>query len=419
LTSRSVAMQPLRTAPHVAGMTDITRYDETYEILRSNVFTQMVEKENAYLRRDTLLHIDGREHFNRRRLEARLFSKDALKYYATHVLQPAIDRSLLDALNSGESVDLVKLMRRTLIEMAAAISGITGIDSPEAAEALGAEVKLLVNATTVDHATDDHEEIIRVAKEAQRRLVRDFYAESLARCLEIKQALADSSIRKEEVPRNLLMTLVLADSPPIEPDLVLRETILYLGAAISTTSHSVPHVVNHLDAWVAEHPEDEQLRTDVGFLQRATYESLRLHVPAPAIIRTASRDVTLDCTGRAIAEGDRVALLTGPANRDQRIFGLTAETFDPYRKVTPPVKPWGLSFGGGQHSCIGRQLVVGTSQLVDELDADETIVPGIAPQILRSLYGAGIQIDQGLAPRYTTATFLDIFDLFPVRFGGA
>ena len=53
-------------------------------------------RESAPFFADSLLVLDGRAHFDRRRLEARLFGREALIHYEKQVLQPAIDRSLAD-----------------------------------------------------------------------------------------------------------------------------------------------------------------------------------------------------------------------------------------------------------------------------------------------------------------------------------
>lgn len=35
------------------------------------------------------------------------------------------------------------------------------------------------------------------------------------------------------------------------------------------------------------------------------------------------------------------------------------------------MKPWGPAFGGGRHTCIGRQLVTGLSPTFDDLGEEE------------------------------------------------
>ena len=126
------------------------------------------------------------------------------------------------------------------------------------------------------------------------------------------------------------------------------------------------------------------------------------------LLRIAERDVTLS-DGTTIAEGERVACLFTPANRDALVFGDTARSFDPYRE-TPDVKPWGFAFGGGEHTCIGRTLVTGLSARTDgDEGTDGTLV-----NIAAALYAAGVEIDPDDPPTYTELSFHDAYGRFPV-----
>ena len=77
------------------------------------------------------------------------------------------------------------------------------------------------------------------------------------------------------------------------------------------------------------------------FLKRAGHEAIRLHLPSPALLRIALRDVVLS-SGVKILEGERVACLFTPANRDVKVFGEDARKFNPYRE-TQTIKSHGGS----------------------------------------------------------------------------
>ena len=64
--------------------------------------------------------------------------------------------------------------------------------------------------------------------------------------------------------------------------------------------------------------------------------------------RVASRDV--EVLGEKIREGERLHMLFGSANRDERVFP-DAEQLDPRRDPNPH-----LSFGLGIHFCLGASL---------------------------------------------------------------
>ena len=84
-------------------------------------------------------------------------------------------------------------------------------------------------------------------------------------------------------------------------------------------------------------------------LPLAVEEMLRWTTPVVAFMRTATRDVKL--AGRQIGSGDPLLMLYASANRDESVFGPTAEIFDPARDHNPHV-----AFGFGAHFCIGAVL---------------------------------------------------------------
>ncbi|HVB94879.1 MAG TPA: cytochrome P450, partial [Acidimicrobiales bacterium] len=72
--------------------------------------------------------------------------------------------------------------------------------------------------------------------------------------------------------------------------------------------------------------------------------------PIQAFGRTAAVDVEI--SGVTIDAGEFVVLLYASANRDEEIFGPTADRFE----VTRPTLPTHLAFGFGEHVCIGASL---------------------------------------------------------------
>ena len=164
----------------------------------------------------------------------------------------------------------------------------------------------------------------------------------------------------------------------------------------------------HLHEWFEAHPEDYEKRFDREFLKRAGHEAIRLHLPSPALLRIALKDVVLS-DGTEIAEGERVACLFTPANRDTSVFGEDAKSFDPYREADG-VKPWGFAFGGGEHTCIGRTLVTGLSARTDgDEGTDGTLV-----NIALALFEAGIELDPTEMPAFTELSYHDAYGTFPV-----
>ena len=102
---------------------------------------------------------------------------------------------------------------------------------------------------------------------------------------------------------------------------------------------------------LAEHP-DQRARWQAdppGLAPTAVEEIVRAASPVTFMRRTLTRDVVL--SGQELAEGDRVILFYGAANRDPRVFA-DPEQLDLCRQPNPHV-----GFGGpGPHTCLGAHL---------------------------------------------------------------
>ena len=97
------------------------------------------------------------------------------------------------------------------------------------------------------------------------------------------------------------------------------------------------------------HPDQRrELAEDPGLLGAAVEEFLRFDPPSQVQGRWSTRAVELH--GCTIPEDVRVLLLTGAAQRDPREYG-DPDRFDIHRKIERH-----LSFGFGQHLCLGKSL---------------------------------------------------------------
>ncbi|NIH97286.1 cytochrome P450 [Mycolicibacterium fluoranthenivorans] len=99
-----------------------------------------------------------------------------------------------------------------------------------------------------------------------------------------------------------------------------------------------------------EHPDQfALLKSDPTLLPTAIEEMLRYTSPVTHMARRATGDIEI--RGQQIKAGDTVVMLYGAANRDEEIFGPTAEEFDITRNPNPHI-----AFGAGEHACLGAQL---------------------------------------------------------------
>jgi len=100
---------------------------------------------------------------------------------------------------------------------------------------------------------------------------------------------------------------------------------------------------------LTQHPEQrKRLLDDPSLIPSAIEEILRWVTPVIHFRRTVTRDVEL--RGVQLREGDKVAIFYPSANRDEEVFANPFE-FDVTR--TPNEH---LSFGVGQHFCLGSSL---------------------------------------------------------------
>ncbi len=81
----------------------------------------------------------------------------------------------------------------------------------------------------------------------------------------------------------------------------------------------------------------------------AVEEMLRWTTPVVSFMRTTTREVSL--AGRRLGAGEPVLMLYASANRDEAVFGVDADRFDPFRNPNPHV-----AFGFGPHFCVGAVL---------------------------------------------------------------
>src|SRR5581483_1678668 len=99
-----------------------------------------------------------------------------------------------------------------------------------------------------------------------------------------------------------------------------------------------------------DHPDAEAaLQADRSLLPGAIEELMRYRPPVNYFCRTARADSEL--RGTKITAGQQVMMHYSAANRDEEVFGPDADVLDLTRHPNPHV-----SFGFGEHACIGAQL---------------------------------------------------------------
>lgn len=142
------------------------------------------------------------------------------------------------------------------------------------------------------------------------------------------------------------LTTVESDGELLTDWEILGFCFVMVAGGNDTTGNLISHAVMLLDT---DHRQRDLLVDEPSRIPGALTETLRLEGSVQGLARTTTRDVELH--GVTIPAGEKVMMLYGAANRDEREFGDTAEQFD----VTRPI-PRHLGFSSGPHFCIGSHL---------------------------------------------------------------
>jgi cytochrome P450 len=142
-----------------------------------------------------------------------------------------------------------------------------------------------------------------------------------------------------------LLVRAEVDGRALRDEQILDMCFLQLTGGLHTTAAAIGSSLLYL----ARHPaERERLAAEPDRIPVAVEELLRHQSPVQGLARTVTRDTVLG--GRELCAGDKVWVLWGSANRDEKEFPDAATVDldrDPNRHV---------AFGVGAHRCLGLHL---------------------------------------------------------------
>jgi len=335
----------------------LNRIPDALAALRNEHLAQSLYDEGKVIMDGTLLTLHGAEHRNRRLLEFRVFRRSFFRYYETEVFPRALAEVMGDVVGGG-GCDLVQFGCRMTMNLTADFAG---VDRPERSAretaALLALVRTFSEGATMVHSTRDKAELREEVRAALREFEAGFLKQSIERRVALLAQHARGEIEETALPRDVLTVLLRnEDQLELPPDLLCREIAFYLQAGSHSTANSTVHAMHDIFMWLQSHPQDRQrMLDDPLFLQRCVHESLRLHPASPVAWRKPVCPVTLS-GGQAVGVEDRVEIDLWGVNRSKEAFGEDADIFNPHRKVAPGNEPFGLTFGTGVHTCLGRDL---------------------------------------------------------------
>jgi len=126
-----------------------------------------------------------------------------------------------------------------------------------------------------------------------------------------------------------------------------EELCAFLFLMVVAGNETTTKLLGNAWYWADVHPAQKDLALS-GAIPEWVDETLRFDASSQVLARTCAADTELH--GRVIPAGDRVLLLIGSANRDERVFP-EPDAYD-LRRDTSEL----LSFGNGTHFCLGASL---------------------------------------------------------------
>jgi cytochrome P450 len=151
-------------------------------------------------------------------------------------------------------------------------------------------------------------------------------------------------------PRDDLIDLLL-DAEIDGERLDEGEILMFLMTLLVAGNETTRNLISGGLLALAEHPEQRAwLAADPERIPNAVEELLRWVTPTRSFVRYVGEDARVGDT--AVAEGDFVVMFYGSGNRDEEVFGDTADCFDVAREDAHRH----LAFGFGEHLCLGAHL---------------------------------------------------------------
>ena len=303
----------------------VSRYDDIVRISRDPGTWTSAEGNRPKLGKDpSFIHMDGKEHLQRRGLVQKHFSKGACRHMEEGIRQ--MSRGLLAAAVNKPSCEFVEDVAAPIpLHVIAKMLG----DPPEFLERL----HHLLEAFT--YGGNGPQYVTEDVEEAYMEFAMHHYG------------MVDERM---ECPKDDLVSLWMnaeVNGQKLHEDVVLFEHTMILGGGSESTRNAMSgglhQLIQNPDQWAF-------LRDNPDAIPNAVEEMIRWVSPFVSMSRTVTRDGEFQ--DFKMREGEEVVMLYPAANRDPRVFD-DPDTFDVHRSFGAK-KP--IAFGHGRHLCLGANL---------------------------------------------------------------
>jgi cytochrome P450 len=263
----------------------------------------------------SILHMDPPEHAEYRRVVSREFTPRSTGAMEAQVAR--IVNDVFDAAPQGEEIDFIRHIAMPIpVRVIADLLGVADTELDEFHKWSDAMIEVSDNPSA----------------EAMQ-LAGEFFG------------FVNTRVKERKVtPGDDLISLL------VQTDLTKNEVVGFCMSLLVAGNETTRHLLTMGAHALALNPDQRAALAAGGDMHAAVEELLRWVTPIQAFGRTATSDVAVG--GTTIPAGDFAVMLYASGNRDESVFGATANVLD----VTRPPSPTHVAFGFGEHNCLGAPL---------------------------------------------------------------
>lgn len=269
---------------------------------------------------DSILYMDPPAHLRHRRLVSAAFHPRRVADLEPRIRELAT--SLLDEIDPSRPIDFV--------------------------DAVAAPLPAMVIAEALGIPREDWPSF-RVWSDAMIDAATEMTPETWASAAQVFQYFAQVIADREARPGEDLIS-ALARAEVDGEKLSIQEMLGFCMTLLVAGNETTRNLVAGGTLTLAQHPDQRaRLTSDPSLIPTGVEELLRWWTPVMVFGRTATSD--LELRGQAIREGDFLLMFYRSANRDEEVFGETADQLDVGRAPNDH-----LAFGIAEHFCLGAGL---------------------------------------------------------------
>ncbi len=269
----------------------------------------------------SIIFMDPPEHNRYRRIVTHAFTPRRIVALESRMRE--IVQSGLAAIPTGETIDFV--------------------------DHLSVPLPMLVIAELLGIPTAEHAQFRRWS-DAVVEAAETAQAETIRAIGELFAYLQEKVDERRAAPGDDLISVLIGAEVDGE-SLSAGDILLFCQTLLVAGNETTRNLISGGALALLEYPEEKaKLIAAPSLIGPAIEEMLRWVTPITSFARTATDDCEL--RGHAIARGDYLVMLYASGNRDEEVWGPTADRFDVRR--TAEVSH--VAFGFGQHMCLGANL---------------------------------------------------------------